>query len=110
MEAKQLLYCWVAQGFNVLVPKTRGQGFLKVPYGHHHDPALSEIGDSVGVEVTGLEGALHFWCPGSIYHGPQEGQQEFAARVMPELEKHYGWASREITASEFWKLNPYSRA
>lgn len=106
MDQKELLYCWVAQGFNVLVPKKRGNGYLKVPYGHHHDSALAQIADDAGVDVTGLDGALAFECSSSIFYGSAAGKNEFASKVMPPLERRYGCASREIRAAEFWEKNP----
>lgn len=106
MGQKELLYCWVAQGLNVLVPKKRGEGYLKVPYGHHHDSALTKIANDAGVDVTGLDGALAFECSRSIFYGPEAGQKEFVSKVMPPLARHYGLTSREIEKSEFWEKNP----
>lgn len=106
VDKKELLYCWVAQVLNVLVPKKRGEGYLKVPYGHHHDSALTEIANDAGVDVTGLDGSLAFECSRSIFYGPAAGRIEFASKVIPSLEKHYGWTSREIEVSEFWEKNP----
>lgn len=101
-----LLYSWVANNFNVLVPKRRGAGYLRVPYGHHVIPGLDALAHRVGVDVTGLDGALCFECGGSVFNGSAAVKQAFAAKVVPLLEAHYGMASREISADEFWKLHP----
>lgn len=106
---RELLYCWVAWQFSVLVPKRRGVGFLKVPYGHHVDAGLLDIETIAGCDIYGLDGALDFQCPGSVYHGGNSARIEFASIVMPELERHYGCTSREIRPAEFFALNPYAR-
>jgi hypothetical protein len=104
--APQLLYCWVAECFNVLVPKKRGSGFLKVPYGHHHDQGLTAIANSAQCDVFGLDGSLEFQCSGAIFHGPESMRDQFSATVVPQLERHYGMTSREVSVSEFWALHP----
>lgn len=103
---KELLYCWVAQGLSVLVPKRRGEGFLKAPYGHHVDTELDRIGDKVQCDVTGLDGALEFCCSGLIYHGGKTARKQFSDVVVPALASHYGISAREITTQEFWRLHP----
>lgn len=105
--AAKLLYCWVAKGFNVLVPKKRGKGFLKVPYGHHHIPELTDVANGAGCDVTGLDGSLHFECPGSVYYGGNDARKQFEKMIVPRLEAYYGIASQEINEAEFWGLNPF---
>lgn len=107
---KRLLYCWVARGLNVLVPKQRGEGFLKVPYGHHHDKSLTAIANNAHVDVFGLEGTLDFNCAGNIYHGGREVREEFSAKVIPALEAHYGLKAIEIDQFEFWAKHPLAAA
>lgn len=106
MVVKKLLFCWVAQNLNVLVPKKRGEGFLQVPYGHHYNMALTDIADSASVDVTGLDGALTFECGGKVFHGGADARKAFAAKVIPKLENHYGFVAQEIDESQFWALNP----
>lgn len=106
---RQLLYCWVANRFHVLVPKKRGLGFLKVPYGHHDDRGLSDIADAVQCDVFGLDGSLEFQCSGAIYHGPKQLRDQFCASVVPHLVQHYGITAREVTPGEFWASHPVRR-
>lgn len=106
MAKSQLLYAWVGQGLSVLVPKRRGRGFLRAPYGHHNQPALNAIADLAGCDVFGLGGSLDFQVPGDVYHGGQLKRAEFAGRLLPALEKVYEAKSREITAADFWQLHP----
>ncbi len=105
-QLKELLYCWVASGLHVLVPKRRGMGFLKTPYGHHLDRGLDAIADAAHVDVTGLDGALCFECSGKIYHGGKAARDAFAAVIVPRLQTHYGWNAREVDETEFWRLYP----
>lgn len=109
-DTKRILWCWVSNGFQVLVPKRRGSGFLRVPYGHHHDAALDAIGALVRVDVFGLDGALFFECAGSVFHGGPAVREAFAAKVVPALERHYGLSALEISEAEFWRLHPLERA
>jgi len=103
---KTLLFCWVSNVFSVLVPKKRGEGFLKVPYGHHNNPALNAVGDAVGLDITGLDGALMLECGGKVYHGGKEIRKSFEGRVISMLEKHYGLRAREVTEKEYWAKHP----
>lgn len=103
---KQLLFSWVAECFSVLIPKIRGDGFLKVPLGHHENFALREISEAAGCDIFGLDGSLDFQVDGAIYHGGHEARAEFASRVLPALEAHYGVSAREISRGDFYRLNP----
>lgn len=104
MRTKTLLYCWVTSGLSILVPKKRGEGYLACPYGHHYNAALSHIASKAGVDVVGLDGSLDFdFRAAYVYH---EQRAAAIAKVIPELEKHYGMNSREVDASEFWEKHP----
>lgn len=103
---KELLYSWVSGQFSVLVPKKRGTGFLKTPYGHHHNIELSRIESNAGCDLWGLDGSLDFQVSGAIFHGGRDGQLAFSGKVMPLLEQYYGVSSREVGPSDFWRLHP----
>lgn len=109
-ESPKLLYCWVFECFAVLVPKQRGYGYLRIPYGHHNNKSLNAIGDLVACDIFGLDGHLEFQCSGAIFHGPAKGRADFADRVVAALEKYYGMTAREITEPEFWRLHPIKDA
>lgn len=96
---KELLYYWTSTTFEILVPKKRGCGFLKVPYGHHVDQQLDEIGDAVGCDITGLDGSLTFWVTNSI-HSHAISRAKFIEMVMPLMERHYGFPYRAATNDE----------
>lgn len=104
---RTLLYCWVSNGLSVLVPKRRGTGYLKVPYGHHHNDALTSIANEVGCDMIGLDGELAFdGIEVQRLYVVRDARAAFTAKVMPLLEKHYQMDSREIDADLFWELHP----
>lgn len=103
---KTLLYCWTHKTFSVLVPKKRGNGFLRVPYGHHNDVNINAIGDAVGVDIIGLDGALDFECGDNVYYGDNNVRKSFEDIVIPMLERHYGFKACEVTESEYWANHP----
>lgn len=105
LNSRELLYCFHAETFEVLVPTKRGGGFLLVPYGHHNNPELSRIGDKARCEVSGLDGSLSFDC-GLKVTCYNARKAELVALVMPLLEAHYKCKSREVTRDEFWKNCP----
>ncbi|MDR9839672.1 MULTISPECIES: hypothetical protein [Herbaspirillum] len=107
-KVKELLCCWVAGQFCVLVPKRRGSGFLRVPYGHHFDEGLDDIASTVSCDVFGLDGMLEFECGGSTYHD-QVARERFFKQVVPRLETHYGVLAREVSQSEFWRYHPLTK-
>jgi hypothetical protein len=97
----ELLYCWaVPNCLSVLVPKKRGNGFLRVPYGHHHDEALSRIAAAAGCDVFGLDGSLDFvW--GGVDCASEDVREALASKVIPCLELHYGLSARLVTPGEY---------
>lgn len=103
----KLLFCWVAEGLQVLVPKRRGSGYLRVPYGHHVDKALDSIAAIAKCDLFGLDGALYFDCGWDICHGNEEIQTKFIEKVRTPLESHYKMPSQLIDRNTFWALHPH---
>ena len=102
----ELLYCWVGCQFSVLVPKKRGQGYLRVPYGHHNIQELTDIATKMQCDICGLGGELEFIGSRSVYFGSRADRLDFAAKLMPLLEEYYGFPSREVDETEFWQSHP----
>lgn len=102
---QQLLYHWLGRELLVLVPKKRGSGYLRVPYGHHIDVLLDDIAYKVKCDFIGLDGHLECVPSDSTYTGPNR-QAKFQSVLIPLLEAHYVKTSREVTATEFWQLHP----
>ena len=101
-----LLWAWVAGQFSVLVPKKRGKGFLRVPLGHHHDAGLAAVAEVAGCDLYGLDGSLDFQVSMEVYHSHNGKREAFAKKVLPALEAHYGWPTREVTSVVFYANHP----
>jgi hypothetical protein len=104
IAAKELLICVQRdqRAVMVLVPKQRGEGFLKVPLGHHVN-AVSKLCEEIGYDTFGLEGHLHFET-GYINHGEQWNKA--VAHIGDALAAHYGLPWREVREPEFWDNHP----
>lgn len=100
-----LLYCWMWARMEVLVPKKRGSGYLKVPFGHHADDELGHLETVAECDIFGLDGALSFECGAQISSCPDK-RTKFEARILPGLQKHYKMDTREVSETEFWRLHP----
>lgn len=97
MNNRELLVCKMKQHISVLVPKKRGTGFLRCPWYHGRDDALSEaVGD---YDACGLDGCLEIETGFS-------GQSAAIAEVMPRLSAHYECSWREVCQDEYWRREP----
>jgi hypothetical protein len=105
---RELLYAWVADCLAVLVPKQRGSGYLRMPYGNHAIAGLDAVATAIGCDVFGLDGALEIQCGGAVYHGGAEARRAFAEAAIPLLQRHYAMAAREINTVEYWLLHPHT--
>lgn len=93
----------------ILVPKRRGEGFLAAPFGHHNNPALSNVAYEIGYDLFGLEGHLEV-DTGSLYREADKagGMDKFLERIMTPISLHYGMPWRQV-GEEFWDLHPVKR-
>ena len=99
----EAIYIWDMGGLNVLIPKRRGQGFLRCPLGHHRVNALASIEEDERIDLCGLEVYL------SLDYGIllDEARDAIITRVMPRLACHYGFTSWVEDREKFWEnLNP----
>jgi len=97
---------WTAIGGDIwaLIPKKRGQGFVKVPYGHHVDPGLEDVRTQLGeVDIFGLDGHLEIVLSPKLRR--PEVWEELKAKSIRLLEAHYGCPARESLA-DFTKHHP----
>jgi hypothetical protein len=86
---------------SILVPKLRGTGYLKVPFGHHQNSALSEVGYEIGYDLFGLDGSL------DVQTGFLFGKRdEIVARIMPVIAAHYGMTWRLVDGDEYRDRHP----
>lgn len=91
---------WDNGGLSVAIPKRRGGGYLKVPYGHHPNKVLSDIETDEHCDMCGLDGYLTL-----EYRNPNTMDREAAvARVLPKLAKHFGFTTWREDNAAFWKV------
>lgn len=96
----EAIYMWDLGGLNILIPKRRGEGYLKVPYSHHAVPALSDIEHREGVDMDGLDGYLSL----DYRYVHPDDRQAIVDRVMPRLAKHFKFTTWREDTKAFWKV------
>lgn len=87
---------------SILVPKRRGTGFVKVPFGHHANKALGQIEDEIGYDIYGLDGCLEV-NTGYFF----EEKEALLEKIMPPISKHYGMPWRELSEEDWWSHHPF---
>ena len=92
-------------GLNIAIPKKRGSGYLKQPYGHHSISALNQIAFDESVDMCGLDGYLN------LEYGYVEidARSTITARVMPRIAAHYGFSDWREDYHGFWEVVQGSR-
>lgn len=106
MSEQCAIYMWDGSGLNVLVPKKRGDGFLRCPLGHHWVDEIGRIEATEAVDVCGLDGYLQL-SYGPIWALPE--RELIVARVMPKLASYYGFTEWRESTSDFWEEATKSR-
>lgn len=97
-------YMWDDSGLNIVIPKRRGDGYLLVPYGHHNNPKLNTISDSVNVaDVTGLDGYLNFRFSSKVIYDVSK-RAEIVEIVMPQLAAYFDFKFWAEDSGEFWRV------
>ncbi len=101
--AKTLLVCLDAIDgvVTILVPKRRGEGFLRQPFGHHVGQ-LTVIENEIGFDIWGLDGSLDVQT-GSIYGKDIDA---LVTKIITPLCSHYGMAYRVVDSDEYWTKHP----
>lgn len=81
-----------------LVPRLRGDGYLKRPVGHHHEPWIAVLEDAVRGDVSGLDGHVEVETFGDT------------TDVLPDfrdaLEQVWGFPVRMVDRNEFFERHP----
>ena len=93
-------FIWDIGGLNVAIPKKRGTGYLKQPYGHHAIPDLDAIAFDESVDMCGLDGYLNLEY-GYIH---PDSRRSIVDRVMPRLAAHYGFSKWREDYQGFWDV------
>lgn len=96
----EAIYMWDNGGLNVAIPKRRGKGYLKVPFGHHANSKLNDIENEEGIDMCGLDGYLELEYR---YIDPDK-RDAIVARVLPKLAAHFGFQTWREDTKLFWKI------
>ncbi|ENI4487358.1 hypothetical protein ABXZ88_003230 [Vibrio fluvialis] len=109
-ESKELLWMYLNDGIDVLVPKKRGLGYLRQPYGHHSNPLLDDavwrVKGCEQIDIFGLDGNLTLRVNQYEFDDPK---RILATALMDSLSTYYGWPHREVTPKEYWSNHPFGR-
>ena len=95
---KQILVCFHNTYIGLLVPKKRGTGFLKVPFGHHAG-VLSQVERDIDFDIFGLENELEV----RTGYVPIENQEEYIQRVIKPISETLGFPYRIVLRDEYFK-------
>lgn len=98
---KELLYIFRERSIHILVPKKRGEGFLRTPIGHHRSP-LSDLSYKIGFDMFGLDAEI-FVDTGYVW---EDKKPQLVERVLKPISELLGFPYREISHTEFHDLHP----
>lgn len=100
----EILVAFFVGRVDMLIPKKRGGGFLKVPLGHHHN-GLSRVAMNTQYDVTGLDGALEIEI-GRCHSIMEKDRPEFLKRSVEPLANYLGFPYRVVDHNEYWAKHP----
>jgi len=95
-EEDILVSTWLFEGIQILIPKRKGHGFLKVPAGHHNESWMSEI----KYDIDGLDGYLDINAPCNSWE--TDKVNAIIAEIIPVILKGFKFKTwKRIDGSEF---------
>lgn len=101
---KEILWLYLDRSICVLIPKKRGKGYLKQPYGHHINTDLENFrNDLNSVDIFGLDGHLQIMVNKAEY---EDKDLAFGNSVIEKLASYYSLPFRHVKSSEFWANHP----
>jgi hypothetical protein len=96
------VYMWDGSGLNVAIPKRRGKGYLKTPYGNHLIERIEDARDELDcVDFDGLDGYL------TLEYGMVTDSVErdkIADKALPVLARAYGFSTWREDRNHFWAI------
>lgn len=98
---KTILACFHEEYIGLLIPKKRGEGFLRVPLGHHNCP-LSELERDIGIDIYGTQGSLTVMT-GYIH---EDQYPELTERVILPISQLLEYPFRIVGKDEYFKHHP----
>lgn len=97
-DEKEILIHPLSLSVSCLIPKKRGTGFLRTPWGHHQDQNLADIAIELGCDIYGLDGSLDIQTG---YGGSKRIEE-----IGQLLSLHYGFPWRVARHDEFFDKHP----
>ena len=98
----EILLTRLARTYAALIPKKRGQGFLRVPVGHHAEDRIYELEVDIHGNAFGLDGHVDLESP--LFWKYEEGDK----KVSKALTKCFGLPVRIVDTDFFWGKHPIS--
>lgn len=104
MKETEILVMFFDRSIEMLVPKRRGEGFLKMPIGHHYSPLAAFISE-LGYDAYGLDGNI------SVQTGyiPRADEAKWVEKVVAPIAEHLGFPFRVVRPAEYWDKHPIPR-
>jgi hypothetical protein len=94
---KTMPFAIATDGIYVLIPKKRGEVYLRQPIGPFANPLFLFIRDELSHDSDGLDGYVHV-------HTPFHQAGEYVTAVIPGLAKFLGTAAQQINISDFFDI------
>lgn len=98
-ERKITYYAIDGSGFYFLIPKKRGEGFLRQPVGHHDNKLSKFISYELSCDCVGLDG--HLWVECKPYDGRGYIIPNFTEKINFIL-NFLGFESVEVSVNEIF--------
>lgn len=87
-DCSGFVWAWLNTTLEILIPKQRGQGWLRCPAGHHITARIRAIEEASDCDICGLDGTLTIECGGKIAVYPEKRQQ-LIDRLFPVVSREY---------------------
>ncbi|WP_394222714.1 hypothetical protein [Alteromonas gracilis] len=102
--AKEILWIYMDRSICALIPKKRGVGYLRQPYGHHINSEMEKFRDDLnGVDIYGLDGHLQIMVDKAEY---EDKDLVFGKAVIERLASYHSLPFRHVSLNEFWLNHP----
>lgn len=88
-KERKFYWSWLWGSLFILIPKQRGDGWLKCPLGHHWDADIAEMSEVIGSDCeAGMDGYLEFYLSTKITTYPDK-QKIVEDKLFPLISKKY---------------------
>lgn len=103
--SKVILVQFLIRSMDMLIPKKRGEGYLRQPLGHHNNSLTNFIDEEIGfvgmsqIDVFGLDGYLSFQ---GRFIDDEEKIRMTETILKPLSEKFYRMPYKVVDSEEFF--------